>query len=80
MIKGGRGVEEKISLPPSETPLYTMVLSDLVEVEEKSAIFFSDSAWNNSFTVSTFIVSAFAVSTHKTNKIIPVSFGGTQII
>ena len=73
-------MEEKNPLPPSETPLYTVVLSDLVEVEEKSANFFSDSTWNNSFAVSTFIVSAFAVSTQKTNKIIPVSFGGTQII
>ena len=33
-------MEEKNPLPPSETPLYTMVLSDLVEVEEKSANFF----------------------------------------
>ena len=38
--KSGRGVEEKNPLPRSKLPINTGILSDLVEVEEKSAIFF----------------------------------------
>ena len=33
--KGGRGVEEKSSIPPRETPLYKGFLEEKVEVEEK---------------------------------------------
>ena len=33
--KGERGVEEKSSIPPRETPLYKGFLEEKVEVEEK---------------------------------------------
>jgi len=35
MFRGGRRVEEKNPLPPSEKLMYTDVFSNLVEVEEK---------------------------------------------
>ena len=38
--KGGRKVEGKISLPPSEMPLFKGDSRDLVEVEGKSETFF----------------------------------------